>query len=380
MSYPRSRVSWASVRQVVGILWLVALSPFAAAQDYGLDDSPFRALLFGEVDYRQTDGPGSDGFTIGQLVGQLNAEIDDKLSVFTELTATARRGEDYEFEIERMFVRYDFSDMYKLSAGRFHTPIGYWNTAYHHGSWLQTTIGRPEGVKFGSYVMPIHFMGVQLEGKLWDSDFGYRVGFGNGRCEEINDPCDLGDSNSHPAYLAEVFYRPLNRFRLDTGLTLYVDSVTPAVGPEVDETIIDGYIALQGERPELIAEYLYGIHERKNTIGPEGNTNTAYLQLAYRLGGRVQNLKPYVRAEFVDVDADDPLLGDLGLDYDGYIGGLRWDFSRWAALKTEVRSQEFDHGSRVTSFWIQLAFVFDAAARKAEIRSSRHQVSMAGVR
>jgi hypothetical protein len=347
------------------------LPSMAAAQDYYLDDAPYSALLFGEVDYRQTDGPGSDGFIIGQLVGQLNAEIDTKLSVFTELTATAREGEDFEFEVERLFVRYDFSDAFKLSAGRFHTPIGYWNAAYHHGSWLQTTVGRPEAMKFGSNVIPIHFVGVLLEGKLGASNFGYRLGYGNGRCETINDPCDLGDTNGKPAYLGEIYYRPLNRYMLDTGVTLYVDSVEPESGPEVDEVIVNAHVALQGDRPELIGEYTFARHERRNTAGPDGDTNSAYLQLAYRLGGRAENLKPYFRAEYLDVDDDDPLLGELALDYDGFIGGVRWDFSRWAALKTEVRSEKFEDLSRFTSFWVQVAFVFDPAARRVEIQSTR---------
>jgi hypothetical protein len=57
-------------------------------------------------------------------------------------------------------VRYDFSDQFKISAGRFHTPIGYWNTAFHHGSWLQTSVARPEMIKFGSRFIPTHFVGL----------------------------------------------------------------------------------------------------------------------------------------------------------------------------------------------------------------------------
>ena len=39
---------------------------------------------------------------------------------------------------------FDKSDRLKVSFGRYHTPINYWNTAFHHGQWLQTTISRPD--------------------------------------------------------------------------------------------------------------------------------------------------------------------------------------------------------------------------------------------
>jgi hypothetical protein len=300
-----------------------------------------------------------DGFIIGQAVAQFNARIDDRLSVFSEMTATARRGEDYEFEVERLFVRYDFSDNYKLSAGRYHTPLGYWNAAYHHGSWLQTTVGRPETVKFGSNVIPIHFVGALLEGKIGQSNFGYRLGVGNGRSDEINDPGDFGDSNGSRAWLMSGNYRPYGHL-LDAGVSLYVDRVEPALGPEVDERIATAYVALQGETPEVIVEYSYANHEDRDNGAIDGAVHSVYGQIAYRLPGAAARVKPYVRAENLDVDNEDPLLGALALDYRGMIAGVRWDFSPYAALKAEVRREEFDAGDTESSFWLQLSFVFDA--------------------
>jgi hypothetical protein len=189
---------------------LTCISANGNTQESAGIDQRLNALLFGEIDYREREDLGDDGFVIGQSVGQITLSLDEKLSVFTEMTATARKDEDFEFEIERLFVRYDFSDYFKLSAGRYHTPLGYWNAAFHHGSWLQTTVGRPETTKFGSNVIPIHFVGALLEGKISDSDFGYRVGFGNGRSEEINDPGDFGDSNGDRAWLFGANYRPLS--------------------------------------------------------------------------------------------------------------------------------------------------------------------------
>ncbi len=344
---------------VAGVLFYLAQIPPSMAQGAYQFGQRFSALGFGEIDYREGDGPGLDGFIIGQLVGQLNARIDDRLSVFTEMTATGRQGEDFEFEVERLVVRYDFSDQYKLSVGRYHTPLGYWNAAFHHGSWLQTTVLRPNAVKFGSNFVPIHFVGALLEGNLGQSDFFYRVGLGNGRSDEINDPGDSGDINDNRAWMFSGHYRPVTKNLLRAGVSVYFDKATPATGPEVDEVLYSAYLAIEGERPEIIAEYHYGDHERTNTLGPNGSTQGGYGQFAYRLTGSASAFKPYARVEYVDADNDDPLLGTLGLDYEGILAGVRWDFSTSAALKAEFRNEEFDNMGTENSFWLQLAFVLD---------------------
>ena len=57
------------------------------------------------------------------------------------------------------------------------------------------------------------------------------------------------------------------------------------------------------------------------------------------------------------MDDTDPLLGELGLDYDAGILGVRWDFNSYAALKVEYRNEEFADAGRENNFRVQLAFV-----------------------
>ena len=355
-----------STSVVVAALLCAFASP-AVAQDASIDQA-VNALFFGELDYREREDQGDDGFVIGQAAAHFGFQLDDRLSFMTEMTATARKGEDFEFEVERLIVRYDFSDHYRLSAGRYHTPIGYWNSAFHHGSWLQTTVSRPETVKFGSNVIPIHFVGALLEGKILDSNFGYRVGVGNGRSDEINDPGDFGDTNGDRAWIFGANYRSIDRLKFDAGFSLYLDEVEPELGPSIDEQIYTGYVALQNETPEVIVEYT---HARHDSSGVDGGLSSIYGQVAYRLSGRASNVKPYLRVENLDVDNDDPLLGGLDLDYEGYVAGARWDFSPYASLKAEVRSEEFGVADRRTSFWLQLSFVFDATNRRRFLSSQQ---------
>ena len=87
-----------------------------------------------------------------------------------------------------MIIRFDQSDQLKVSFGRYHTPINWWNTAFHHGQWLQTTISRPEMMQFGGRFLPVHFVGALVEGSCrrggWN--INYQGGVGNGRGDVIS--------------------------------------------------------------------------------------------------------------------------------------------------------------------------------------------------
>ena len=121
---------------------------------------------FGDADFSATDQPGAtSGFNLGQLDLHLASALSQKVSYFGEMTFNAHPT-GYTVEVERSIIRYDYNDFFKLSFGRYHTPIGYWNTAFHHGAWLQTTIDRPEIVKVGDIFTPIHFVGFLAEGHI----------------------------------------------------------------------------------------------------------------------------------------------------------------------------------------------------------------------
>jgi len=120
---------------------------------------------FGDVDFQATDQKeSSSGFSMGQLDLHFVSPLSRKVSYFGEVTFTAQPN-TYELNVERSFVRFDYNDYFKISFGKFQTPIGYWNTAFHHGAWLQTTISRPQMIKFGGTFTPVHIVGAQAEGK-----------------------------------------------------------------------------------------------------------------------------------------------------------------------------------------------------------------------
>src|SRR6266852_5773520 len=147
---------------------------------------------FGDVDFSATDQKGSvSGFNLGQFVLHFASPLSEKVSYFGEVSFTAQPT-GYDLSVERTIIRYDYNDYFKLSFGKYHTPIGYWNAAFHHGAWLQTTIARPEMIKFGGTFIPVHFVGFLAEGNIPSGGAGlsYNFGVGNGRGDIISRPGD----------------------------------------------------------------------------------------------------------------------------------------------------------------------------------------------
>jgi hypothetical protein len=315
-----------------------------------------RAMLFGDATYLATDRKIPAGFQLGQMVGHVIVSFDDRLNYFGEFSATAQPT-GYAFEVERSILRYDFSDAVKLSVGRYHTPVGYWNTAFHHGTWLQTTVSRPEMIKFGSQLIPTHFVGAFAEGNLPSEQLGlqYMAGVGNGRGSVISRAGDAGDVNGNRAWTLALSARPAALFGMQVGADYYHDRVSETAGPQATEGISSAYVAWQRERPEFIAEYAM-IDHTPVTGGATTHNHAGYVQLAYRLTGAARQWKPYVRAERTTIARGDVIFAPLDLGYDGGIAGVRYDFTSFAALKAEYRRERFETHDWSNGAYVQASF------------------------
>jgi hypothetical protein len=314
------------------------------------------AMVFGDATYLATERKIPSGFLMGQAVGHLVVGLTDRLAYFGEVTLTSQPT-GYAVELERSILRYDFTDALKLSVGRYHTPIGYWNTAFHHGTWLQTTVSRPEMVKYGSQFVPTHFVGSMVEGSL-SSDglgLGYMLGAGNGRASTISRAGDAGDPNSGRAITASLSARPAALFGLLLGGGYYRDRVSPATGPAADEGISSAYITWQHESPEFIAEYVDVRHMPVLGGATTGN-HGYYVQLAYRLPGAARQFKPYARTEKLVTSSADVIFAPLALGYTGTLGGVRYDFAPFAALKAEFRREQFQGHEWTNGAYLNASF------------------------
>jgi hypothetical protein len=315
---------------------------------------------FGDVVYGDTDDADAEvdsQFQQGQFVLQFVSALSTRWSFFAELTLTAT-NEQFQADLERGFVKYDHNDYFKVAFGRFHTPISWWNTAFHHGAWLQTTITRPDVTRFGGEFVPVHFVGTIAEGSIPSGavNLGYIAGVGNGRHENIVRPGDAGDINSDRALVARLNARPDSVFGLEAGVAYYGDKITLETGEEFDEQIGNVYVVYTRETPEVITEYHH--LERENTVTRESFVSDGfYAQVAYRLPVWNDRLKPYARYERVDVANSEPVF-DSATDLDGYTVGLRIDVSIFVAVKAEYRRQRTNQDPYVNAGIAQISWAF----------------------
>ena len=319
---------------------------------------------FGDVDFSATDQKGSiSGFNLGQFVLHFASPLSEKVSYFAEVSLTAQPTA-YEVNVERTIIRYDLNDFFKMSFGKYHTPISYWNTAFHHGAWLQTTITRPEMVKIGGTFIPIHFVGLQAEGNIPSGGLGlgYNLGLGNGRSSNFGKAGDSGDVNNNRAWLANVFARPSSLNGLQLGGSYYHDVLTPQPGVNFEEWISSANVVYTKEKPEILAE-VANVQHRQLGTSRTFNTTAYYVQVAYRFPWNEYKWKPYYRFEYIHRPSIEPVWDVAGVastvDLVGSTVGVRYDITNYAAFKGEYRSSRHGVGEpRVNGAFFQTAFTF----------------------
>jgi hypothetical protein len=346
-----------------------ASHPGGTSSDAPVGEYPSLHLSgFGNVDVAAQDSSeGPRGFSEGQFVLHFASALSPRVNFFGELSLSPRAdagtgspaAAGFNAEVERAIIRFDHSDHLKVSFGRFHTPINWWNTAFHHGAWLQTTISRPEMTQFGGRFIPVHFVGALVEGSVpaagWNVN--YQAGIGNGRGNVISRAGDAGDNNAHPAYVFNVFTKPDRAFGLQVGGSLYLDRVSVTGRPEFAERITAAHAAWQRGDPEVIAEIADVRHEQ---VGGAltSSSRAYYIQAAYRLPSFGRLWKPYYRFEHIDIDVTDQVFAGVP-NLDGSTLGVRYDISTYAAVKSEVRARRrVTDQPRTNGWFLQICFTF----------------------
>ena len=306
------------------------------------------------------------GFQEGQFALHMSSALSPKVSAFGELSMTARAdagtgspaAPGFNVEVERLIIRYDVNDYFKVSFGRYHTPINYWNTAFHHGQWLQTTISRPEMTQFGGSFIPVHFVGMLVEGAVpaGGLNLNYNLGLGNGRGQVISRSGDIGDINNNRAWLVNAFIKPNRLYGLQVGGSVYRDLINPLGGAAAREWIQSAHIAWLKETPELIAEFANVSHQPVDG-GPPAHSQAFYVQTAYRLPGDARLWKPYYRFEYMHVPQSDAIFRTVP-SFSASTVGMRYDISSFAAFKMEYRHYIRRNLPSINGVFLQTSFTF----------------------
>jgi hypothetical protein len=258
-----------------------------------------------------------------------------------------------------LLLQYSPNDLFKLSAGRYHTAIGYYNTAYHHSTWLQTATGRPFLFQFedGGGILPIHNVGVSATGLIPSGrlQLHYVAEIGNGRASRspLDEPVqNVVDENNGKAVNFALFATPEAVRGLQFGFSTYHDHLTPANAPRIGELIFAAHAVMVRPNFEWLNEALL-IRHALDGSSRVFNTPGFYSQISKRFG----SYRPYFRYQYVNGSNSEPVFPDVGRRQ-GPSVGLRFDASESVALKLQYDRTDLRHQPAFNDLTLQLAFTF----------------------
>jgi len=315
---------------------------------------------FSDVGYHVSDQKGeTNSFGLGQIDLFISSRLSDQFSVLGELVLEANEKNEFGFEAERLLIQYSQSDYFNLSIGRYHTSIGYYNTAFHHGTWFQTATGRPFIFAFEDEggILPIHNVGLSATGRIPSGKLGlhYVAEIGNGRSRRtpIGEPVqNTVDENNGKAFNLGVFVRPDWLPGFQAGFSVYRDRLTPDGLPKIDETIAAAHFIYQGPSVEWLNEGVLVRHAPFGA-GRAFNTGSFYTQISRKFG----KWRPYFRYQYVNVPEGDQIIGDAGRQ-NGPSAGLRFDATEFAAFKVQYDRSARRMLDSINGLTLQVAFTF----------------------
>lgn len=338
------------------------------ASDYGVTLPRLDMRFFGDVGYaagKTAGSPGVNSFGIGQLDMFLTSRINDKFSVLVE-TVFEHDGNSATVDIERLLLQYRPTSKLRFDIGRFHSAIGYYNSAFHHGKWFQTAASRPFLFRFEDEggILPLHGVGVSASGRILNFDklpVSFAVELSNGRSFASGSPGGVQntlDENRGKALNLSLSARPEAIPGLQVGTSLYRDRLTPFGGTNINEIIHTAHAVYIHNGLELLNEGALLRHSTAaSSLGRsrEGRTVGFYSQAGYR----INRVVPYFRADYANSGRDwvtRPLIGEGGRR--ALATGMMFDLSQYASLKFQV--DRVRPGKRAPSweYLLQFAFAF----------------------
>ncbi len=332
----------------------------------------FGDAAFGFSSSREGSNSPQPAFATGVFDLLFNAELHDTVLATSEVTFAYDPAAPVA-ALERLHIRWKPSKLFFVEVGRFHTDIGYWNVAYHHGKWLQLPIERPRQIALHGGLLPTHMIGAQAGVGIPAGKGAINLvgSVGSGR-DPVGNPSTHGGANHattitpvntvHAKLSADdVFGKDLH-FGV-SGVYARIPPEGPATRPVMpdhafDEFVGNVFVAHVGLPFTLIAEGYQIIHQV-----PRGDVLAAARGGSTLAGGRWRTwgafalagytfgmVTPYLKGEYI-TQSTNALVGDpffvpervpshapkYALDLLEGTAGTRIDISTWSALKFEYR-------------------------------------------
>jgi hypothetical protein len=302
----------------------------------------------------------------------LTPQLSDRVRALVEMAFEYGPDGAFALDVERMQIAYQFSDSLTLWAGRFHTPFGYWNTAFHHGAQLQTSIQRPRMIAFEDQggILQAHTTGALASGnmRLGAGKLQYDVWIGNGGVTTDDRTGGNGglDFNRYKSTGGNMLGGNL-RYAFGgglTGLTLgahafrnqvsnFQGGINGAQDSRSQLNVLGAFAFFERNDWEVIGEYYHFNNDNQwvdtalfPTAGALGKHRSwaGFAQVGYTFHDQ---WTPYARWEKAQLDQADNYFASLnnfnryqaGRSYTRSTFGLRYNIDPKSALKAEFTSQ-----------------------------------------
>jgi hypothetical protein len=285
------------------------------------------------------------GFNGGTLDLFLAPQFGERVKALVELAVEFGDDGHAALDLERLQLGYTVNDQVTLWAGRFHTPLGLWNTSFHHGANLQTSIYRPRFIDFEDKggIVPAHSIGVWASGKTklgagklsYDAylsngahitdrtlDFGANTDDNHGKMLGFNVGYSFGGSLSGLTVGAHGFGSTVNTY--DTASTVLNTTKVRMGG---------AYFGYDENDWEMVGEY-YRFANADQAGGGSRTSNAWFVQVGKTFG----SVTPFMRLEKAALNPlDNYFLSQAsGRSYQRTALGLRYAVDPKASFKFEV--------------------------------------------
>jgi hypothetical protein len=314
--------------------------------------------------------PAHSGFQSGEFDLYITSRLSDHLDFVAEIVLGPDNSNVYGIDIERYQLNYKMNNYFQASAGRFHTSIGYYNTAFHHGNWFSTAEGRPIMYLFedSGGILPVHMVGMSFTG---EAPFAEQLGLhwiaevGNGNSSNptvgstsSNTVQNFYTDRNYKATNLAVYARPKFLSGLQIGGSWYHDGINPSQAltplplPEIRQNIESAYVVYVAGKWEIMNEGVL-LSNHLNGTSQTFRSPMAYTQVARKY----KKYEPYFRYQYVHDSKSDPINLLTGLYY-GPSVGVRYDFSDYAAFKVQYNHLYQSGQLPGNGLNAQLAFTF----------------------
>lgn len=301
---------------------------------------------------RSIDNPG-EHFKRRELLPEVDVFYSADKGRFRFLSEVLLTTED-SVDVERLQAGWLVNPDTTVWFGRHHSPLGYWNTQFHHGAYLQTAISRPAISTFDDHggVLTTHVTGLSVEGQqpigAGGAALPYSFSMGLGPTldhEHGLEALDLLHINRGEHKLVTTFrlgYRPDPGAGSEVGVFINYGLIPSNMHDtdEIRQSIAGAYANWEHGAARIIGE-LYAIH---NTLKgmmdapSSGGFISANVQAEYMLSN---DWTIYARAENTFGGSKDPYLANF---YDFIsqrnLAGVRFELDKHQTLTVELANAE----------------------------------------